>query len=131
MLSSVITTRFIRQGCVLAIIVVLALAGHDGLMAAGAHDVPGMLRQAERHSPNTQHHDAGHWIDMTSRSGSTCAVVTPAVFRPDNVNVRSAAAVTVIGIFPPTKTASWLASGFTEPTSPPGTRRALLQVYRI
>lgn len=82
-----IKARFIRQWCVLAIIVVLALVGHDGLMAAGAHDVPGMLQQAELLSPNTQHHDAGHWIDLTSRSGSTCAVISPAVFRPDNVNV--------------------------------------------
>ena len=122
----------IRLWWALALAAALILIGHDGLMAADAHAAPVPVDHSQQHPPTTQ--PPGDGIQsaiVKATSLSNCAAINAAQLRTNDLTLGSAVAAAAIGVPPVTKVSSSVVSRATEPTWPPGTRRALLQVYRI
>lgn len=122
----------IRLWWALALAAALILLGHDGLMAAGAHAAPVPVDHNQQHPLTSQPPADGIQSALvTASSLSDCAAINAAQLRTNDLTLGSAVAAATIGVPPVTKVSSSVVSRTTEPTWPPGTRRALLQVYRI
>lgn len=119
------------------LLVVLALLGHDLLMASGVPVAAMTTARAERHQHLSTHAE----VDVTaalshghpeSPHPSVCGIGGTALFPPvDQLGVpelSAAAAIAACHLPAAVHTRAFL---WEEPRWPPGTRRALLQVYRI
>ena len=119
------------------LLIVLALLGHDLLMASHAPVAAMAPARDARH----QHHSTHAEVDVTaalphghpeSPHPSVCGIGGTALFPPvdqldlPDLNAAAATAACQLPAAVLTRAVLW-----EEPRWPPGTRRALLQVYRI
>lgn len=118
-----------------ALLLVLGLLAHDGLMASVAHAAP-VVNEAT----TVPGHEAGHQAsapderspyDPAPGHPSECGTAGTTVASPGNEPERGDVAIpTFFGAERFSASEPAFAVGWSEPCWPPGVRRALLQVYR-
>jgi hypothetical protein len=118
------------------LVVVLGLLAHDGLMATVAHATP-LVQVATMAHGGAAAHQASGLEDRTPDEPapghpSECGTAGTAV--PTQANEPDGSDVAMSAIFAADNSSAsepMFGDGWSEPSWPPGTRRALLQVYRI
>jgi hypothetical protein len=119
------------------ILLTLILLGHDGIMATAAHAEPAPTTQAHAqvHAPSEQPAtpavaaaDYSHQPGHPAACGVAGTAVPTSAHRLALTDVGETAKITAVDL---NRTTSPSIGGADEPFWPPGTRRALLQVYRI
>jgi hypothetical protein len=115
------------------ILLVLALLGHDSIMASAALTAPPPETHvhAPAHQPATivvatpdDDHQPGH----PNACGVAGTAAPASAHRLDRTDVGETASIASVDL---NRTTSPWIGGADDPFWPPGTRRALLQVYRI
>lgn len=117
------------------LLLTLVLLGHDGFMASAAHAEPTPAAQAHAHAPAHQpatfvvaSPDDSHQPEHPTACGVGGTAVPTAGHRLDLVALSEVGRVASVDLTLTTPPPIGYAD---EPFWPPGTRRALLQVYRI
>ena len=118
------------------LVVVLGLLAHDGLMASVARAAPEVQVAATAHGREPAHPASGlddrspddPGTGHPSECGTAGTAVSTQANEPEGSDVAMSAifVADVFSAFDPP-----FGDGWSEPSWPPGTRRALLQVYRI
>jgi hypothetical protein len=117
----------------IALVVALALLGHDSAMAGEAHEgrafAPvSVVHRAPAHTESASPVGAGHH-DRPSDGASDCGSLQPALPRAGAAGL-ALPPPDPIAVLDPALTGS-VERVWSEPTWPPGTRRAQIQVYRM
>jgi hypothetical protein len=113
------------------ILLVLALLGHDTFMASAAHAEPAAHEHEHAHQPAAAVvaiPDAGHQPGHPTACGVGGTAIPTSAHLIDLSGLAETAKVTSVDL---NLTVPLWIGGADEPFWPPGTRRALLQVYRI
>jgi hypothetical protein len=116
----------------IALVVALALIGHDSAMAGQAHGrhgaAPPAAEDAAPHGVTEPGMSSASHEDSSDQSGD-CGVLQPALPSVAAGGMASPAAIPILDFVDRSTTVSQ--SAWLEPRWPPGTRRAFFQVYRM
>jgi hypothetical protein len=124
----------------LTIVAALTFFGHDAVMATDAHVAPAPMADHNAHHRLASHETAIRGDDVAVRflpehqphRSDACDVARPIVQPNDSESDTIAQAATTAPIATAEVPLSWLTRApWVEPTAPPGTRRALFQVFLI